>query len=116
MFTCPVCGYDHLEYPPADYNICPVCATEFRYHDAYLSHADLRQRWLQKGAPWWDTETPKPRHWDPIAQLRNIGYAATPDDLAAVERNRLPVHFTMEFSLTPADAAEVELMKHLVAA
>ena len=91
MNTCPVCGYNELEYPPADNNICPSCGTEFDYHDHRYSHPQLRQRWIENGAHWWDLDTPKPLHWDPIAQLRNIGYEATESDRAVIERNHLPI-------------------------
>ncbi len=116
MNTCPVCGYNELEYPPVDNNICPSCGTEFDYHDRRYTHAQLRQQWIQIGARWWDLDMRRPHNWDSITQLRNIGYTATPDDIEAIERNRLPVHFTMEFGPIPDDAAEVELMKQLVAA
>ena len=88
MYTCPVCGYDRLELPPANYAICPVCATEFRHHDAYFSHAQLRQRWIAVGAQWWDLDTPQPPGWSPEKQLRNIGYELTDDDRRAIAQHQ----------------------------
>jgi len=84
MHTCPVCGYDQLEYAPADFNICPSCGTEFGYHDANFTHAQIRQRWLAAGAQWWDRDTPPPPNWSPMAQLRNIGYELTAADVQAI--------------------------------
>ena len=87
-YICPVCGFDRLEYPPSDYNICPCCATEFGYHDTSFSHAQLRQRWIRAGARWWDSETPKPPFWSPETQLRNIGYELTEEDRAAIAQDQ----------------------------
>ncbi len=84
MYICPVCGYDQLEDPPRDYNICESCGTEFGYHDANISHAELRRRWIVEGALWHDRRIPPPSHWDPVTQLGNIGYAATAHDRAAI--------------------------------
>lgn len=75
MYTCPVCGYDQLEDPPTDYNICECCGTEFGYHDARRSHAELRQRWITAGMPWWDRRVPPPADWNPVAQLLRAGYS-----------------------------------------
>ena len=27
MYTCPVCGYAALKYPPEDFTICPSCGS-----------------------------------------------------------------------------------------
>ena len=40
---CPVCMFDRLPYPPADYHICPCCGTEFGNDDAEFSHDQLRE-------------------------------------------------------------------------
>jgi hypothetical protein len=69
MDLCPVCGYDRLEDPPQNFAIRPSCGTEFRYDDAFASHADLRAKWLRNGAQWWSTVDPKPEHWDPQHQV-----------------------------------------------
>lgn len=47
-YTCPVCGYNQLEDPPVNHEICPQCRTHFGYHDSTLSHATLRQRWMNR--------------------------------------------------------------------
>ena len=75
-FVCPVCGYDGLREQPRDntgspsFEICPSCGTEYGYHDATRSHAELRREWLQAGAPWRHPETPPPPGWDPREQLK----------------------------------------------
>ena len=33
MFQCPVCGYDQLPGPPANFSICSCCGTEFGNDD-----------------------------------------------------------------------------------
>lgn len=65
---CPVCGYG-MQDPPADYNICPSCGTEFGYNDLNSSIEGLRNAWLQSGAGWWSTVDPIPEGWDPFQQL-----------------------------------------------
>lgn len=76
--VCPVCGYPSLEEPSYDetgspsYEICPSCGTEFGYHDAMRSHAELRAIWREAGYPWRDAEPP-PKDWDPLNQLRVAG-------------------------------------------
>ena len=69
---CPVCFYPDLPYPAKDYNICPCCATEFENDDADLTHAELRQAWLERGAPWFFGEAP--HDWSPLQQLVNAGF------------------------------------------
>src|SRR3990172_2233026 len=71
-YTCPVCGYESLEYPPIDFSICPSCGTEFGNHDFEFSHEELRQRWVDKGMQWWSNSDPIPQDWNPLAQLRHI--------------------------------------------
>jgi hypothetical protein len=68
---CPVCGYS-LQYPAADFHICPSCGTEFGFDDASRTHTELRAAWLQGGAQWWSTSRPVPPNWDPSLQLENI--------------------------------------------
>jgi hypothetical protein len=75
MYICPVCGYDQLEDPPTDYNICECCGTEFGYHDAHRSHAELRQRWIMAGMPWWDRRVAPPPGWNPVTQLSRAGFS-----------------------------------------
>jgi hypothetical protein len=71
---CPVCGYDGLRKPPADYAICPCCGTEFGYSDAGPEpqshiHASLRKNWINHGATWHSQYTVSPGFWNPWLQL-----------------------------------------------
>jgi hypothetical protein len=79
-YRCPVCGYSDLDEPPYDkygcasFDICPCCGTEFGYHDATRSHAQLRQDWVTRGAPWFSTMPPPP-DWSALEQLTAAGFA-----------------------------------------
>ncbi len=72
-YLCPVCGF-HLRYPPADFNICPSCGTEFGYSDSGRTYEELRQNWLWHGARWASTVEKPPRNWDALLQLNNLGF------------------------------------------
>jgi hypothetical protein len=72
-YTCPVCGFDSLPDPPADYKICPCCGTEFGLSDLIHSWDELRDRWLAKGARWFSQHTPEPAGWNPSVQLAVAG-------------------------------------------
>ncbi len=72
-YSCPVCGFDALPDPPADYKICPCCGTEFGYHDLTHSWDALRERWLANGAPWFSDHIPQPPGWNPFVQLEAAG-------------------------------------------
>lgn len=67
MFTCPVCYYGNLRYPPMNYNICECCGTEFGLHDDDWTHEELRAGWLQQGCPWFFGEPPL--GWNASVQL-----------------------------------------------
>lgn len=69
---CPVCGYDQLEDPPRNHNICNSCGTQFGYDDSTTSHEELRRRWVEEGMNWWSIYTDPPRNWDPVTQLMNV--------------------------------------------
>ena len=73
-FTCPVCGYQNLPSPPIDYEICPSCGTEFEYHDALRTHAELREDWMRRGALWHSRSIPMPYGWNPRVQLLEAGF------------------------------------------
>jgi predicted RNA-binding Zn-ribbon protein involved in translation (DUF1610 family) len=70
-YTCPVCGYDGLEYPPSDFTICPSCGVEFGYETAGRSLFELRQEWVSTGANWASRVDAKPKAWNPWLQLNN---------------------------------------------
>jgi hypothetical protein len=63
MYTCPVCFYPELIYPPQDFNICPCCGVEFENDDYETSHAELRQQWLHAGAPWFSSVRKSSEAW-----------------------------------------------------
>lgn len=71
-YFCPVCGYDALADPPADYSICTCCGTEFGYHDLTRSWEALRDRWIASGARWFSDYTPPPPDWDVLRQLSRL--------------------------------------------
>ena len=84
MYTCPVCAYNRLELPPANFSICACCGTEFGYDDRSLSHYELTKRWVERNCPWFDIDEPKPVGWNGYAQLINGGLArAVPAELTA---------------------------------
>jgi len=73
-YMCPVCGYPNLPAPPQDYEICPSCGTEFEYHDALRSHAELRDVWMGAGAQWHSRVVARPLYWNGWLQLASAGY------------------------------------------
>ena len=73
MNTCPICGYNRLEFPPANFSICACCGTEFGYDDRVLSHSQLTQSWVERSCPWFDPDEVKPRGWNAYKQLIDAG-------------------------------------------
>lgn len=65
---CPVCGFG-MDEPPANYNICPCCGTEFGYHDRNASIVQLRANWIRDGLRWWSPVDSVPENWDPSIQV-----------------------------------------------
>lgn len=72
-WTCPVCFYDRLPYPPENYNICVCCGTEFGSDDAEASNEKLRDDWIDRGAFWFYGNPPV--GWSPWPQLVAAGQA-----------------------------------------
>src|SRR5258708_1117129 len=107
-YTCPVCGYDRLEEPPEDWSICPSCLTMFGYSDYHRDVSILREAWITSGAMWGSKYIQRPPFWDPVKQLRNIGYAGTEQDLVAIARHQLVgmVTFTIRSRVVIADAQQ----------
>jgi hypothetical protein len=66
-YRCPVCMFSEMPYPPADYDICPCCGTEFGNDDAELSHSALLKNWVAADAPWFFGAPPA--NWNPWLQL-----------------------------------------------
>jgi hypothetical protein len=66
-YSCPVCGFPTLPYPPEDFHICPCCSTEFGNDDVDCSHSQLREMWIAGGARWFFGRPPE--QWNPWRQL-----------------------------------------------
>lgn len=76
LLLCPVCFFPGLEEPPQEFSICPCCGTEFGVDDYVpgggsrdLIHRELRYRWLENGARWFDTGAPPPPGWNGYKQV-----------------------------------------------
>jgi hypothetical protein len=78
MYTCPVCGFDRLELPPANFSICACCGTEFGYDDRVLTHKQLMRIWIRRGFPWFDEAEERPDNWNPGEQLQRAGLDSWP--------------------------------------
>jgi len=72
-YPCPTCGYP-LEAPVEDSDICPSCGTQFGYSDSGRTYSQLRENWVQHGAPWHSRVERVPRGWNPWLQLIRAGY------------------------------------------
>lgn len=72
-YSCPVCFFSKLPYPPRDYHICPCCSTEFGNDDAEFTHSQLREMWIASGANWFFGNPPP--FWNPWMQLIEAGHA-----------------------------------------
>ena len=85
---CPIRGYNQLERPVHDYDICPSCLCEFGVSDSERTHEDLREDWIAQGTKWaWgNADLPAPRGWNAVQQLENIGYVCTEADLKNIAR------------------------------
>lgn len=68
-YTCPICGYDRLTKPPANFYVCPCCGTEFEADDFERTQRDLRSEWIEKDMPWFSRATLKPKNWNAYRQL-----------------------------------------------
>jgi hypothetical protein len=71
QYTCPVCFYNQLDEPPADYNICDCCGTEFNVDDDLRTAAYLRAFWIARGAKWFFGQ--EPPMWNGWQQLADAG-------------------------------------------
>lgn len=71
--TCPVCGYDHLEYGTDTGDLCPSCGTMFGVDDDAVDgkpHAELRADWIAGGMKWWAAKVGNPpAGWNAQEQL-----------------------------------------------
>src|SRR5437899_1482451 len=114
---CPVCGYPAMEEPPDDFAICPCCGVEFGYDDAEMSHAELRQHWLDSGAHWFSGFTQPPANWNPYAQLIKAGLVHVLATDAPVERLDILLEHLVSVSgeASPAEAGLSEISLGLAA-
>jgi hypothetical protein len=85
-----VCGYPELPDPPADYEICPSCGTEFGYSDFTRTHEELRAMWRTNGMQWSATWMPAPPEWNPKRQLATIGVPVVDPNPNAATENTEP--------------------------
>ena len=100
MFTCPVCFYGKMPDPPADYNICPCCGTEFENDDDTRSFEQLRSYWISSGAKWFFRQPPL--MWNPWQQLADAG-VPLPYRAVVRARSATPVVLNL-LSASPANA------------
>lgn len=78
--VCLVCGFPHLQEAPrsksggGSYEICPSCGFQFGVddEDRGTTVVEWRKRWIKGGKKWASRGLPKPRDWDPGAQLRRL--------------------------------------------
>jgi len=103
MHTCPVCGYDALEAPPADFLICSSCGTEFGLDDEVRTHEELRREWLRRGAEWFSEFRPAAIGWDPYEQLVNAGLA---DHVASTPKRRWAISVTIDVQGAQSEIAD----------
>lgn len=75
--TCPVCGYNNLDFMPYDekgyasFEICPCCGFEFGcddFPDKEKSFAEWRENWIKNGCVWF-SRNPAPQGWSSEKQL-----------------------------------------------
>jgi hypothetical protein len=89
MYICPVCGYEKLEDPPQDFNICCCCGTEFGFDDFETPYEVLRSLWLERGHPWFSPTEGPPALWNPFSQLNNLQYLQRPSVSSRTEQQQL---------------------------
>lgn len=70
-YICPVCGF-LLDYPAANFNICPSCGVEFDADTVEYSIEELQQAWILRGMAWSSPVIKRPVEYNPLAQLKNL--------------------------------------------
>ena len=105
---CPVCGYPELEEPPERFSICPSCGTQFGDDDFVFDPrdypnklAELRRRWLDAGATWFDEFTPRPMNWSPYSQVAIEGVGLTITTTSTDARSQIWDILTPRHSIIP---------------
>lgn len=111
MYTCPVCGYNELRYPPRDFTICPSCYTEFGYEDSNRSHRELTREWIRNGMRWAAADVmPPPLDWERrrYEQLRNVGvYVFPPRNTQATPPQYVNLTERLPVVNLPSDAVTI---------
>ncbi len=84
-YTCPVCGFNGLEFKPySNYldpatgylEYCPSCGFQFGVHDLAKGNWSWRKwriKWINEGMKWNNENYEKPKNWNSKIQLKNIG-------------------------------------------
>lgn len=72
LHVCPVCELPMLVAPPEMGPVCPACGTEFEVDDRYRSFNQIRQDWIDNGAPWFSARMAPPPNWDSITKPRIV--------------------------------------------
>jgi len=112
--TCPVCGFGGLTSPAYDnahcasFEICPSCGTEFGYHDASKSHAQLRRAWIAAGACWSSRAVAPPVDWNGIVQLKAAGFDSRVNEESVKTQLLLDLADTRHMSIHFCEPREVE--------
>jgi hypothetical protein len=80
MYSCPVCGFPGLRYPPRQFSTCPSCVTEFENDDFGTTVQEVQENWLRlrnawvaAGARWRSRIVRQPQGWSGLIQLREAG-------------------------------------------
>ena len=77
-FICPVCYYKGLYEEPYDIDgygsdeICPCCGFQFGcddFPDKSAGQLNWRNKWIEKGYPWFSKSRVAPSWWDGKKQL-----------------------------------------------
>lgn len=97
-YTCPVCGFPDLEFPPHDFTICDSCGTEFGYDDVGHNYLELRNQWLSRGGQFFNTECPafaSQSNWNAWDQLNRAALpynVQNPQPAARIQHFRVNPH------------------------
>ena len=107
-YYCKVCGlnrnYDPYEDGGPDYSICSCCACEvgnndyteesiYSYRINWIKqnfHWNLEKKGFTKEYPMWFSENEKPKDWNPIEQLKNIGIDFSDDKVLLKYKKDIP--------------------------
>jgi transcriptional regulator with XRE-family HTH domain len=106
-YICPICGYDRLTKPAANFYVCPCCGTEFGSDDLDRDPRELRSGWIDRDMPWFSRSTLKPKNWNAYRQLIKAGFGT---DLVIHLRMNEDINFRYEVNKA---FSEVNISKQL---